>query len=33
VCNTPAEFAAFVAADVKRWREVAAKAGIRLETQ
>jgi tripartite-type tricarboxylate transporter receptor subunit TctC len=33
VCNTPAEFAAFVAADVKRWREVAEKAGIRLEAQ
>jgi tripartite-type tricarboxylate transporter receptor subunit TctC len=33
VCNTPAEFAAFVAADLKRWREVAEKAGIRLEAQ
>ncbi len=33
VCNTPAEFAAFVAADVRRWREVADKAGIKLEAQ
>lgn len=33
VCNTPAEFGAFVAADVKRWREVGGKAGIKLEAQ
>lgn len=31
VCNGPAAFAAFVEADIRRWRDVAQKAGIRLE--
>jgi tripartite-type tricarboxylate transporter receptor subunit TctC len=33
VCNMPTEFTAFVDADITRWREVAAKAGIKLEAQ
>ena len=31
VGSTPAEFAAFVAAEVARWRALAKEAGIRLE--
>ena len=30
VCNTPAEFAAFLASDVARWRDVAKKGNISL---
>lgn len=30
VCNTPAEFATFLAADIARWREVAKKGNISL---
>lgn len=30
VCNTPAEFAAFLASDVTRWRDVAKKGNISL---
>ena len=31
VCNTPAEFRAFLAADIARWKEVAAAAKISLD--
>ncbi len=31
VCNTPAEFGAFLAADIARWKDVATKANISLE--
>lgn len=33
VCDTPAAFTAFVEADIRRWREVGQKGGIRLEAQ
>jgi tripartite-type tricarboxylate transporter receptor subunit TctC len=33
VCNTAAEFSAFVETDIKRWRDVAQKGGIRLDVQ
>jgi tripartite-type tricarboxylate transporter receptor subunit TctC len=33
VCNTPAEFRAFLTADIARWKDVAAKANIALQPQ
>jgi tripartite-type tricarboxylate transporter receptor subunit TctC len=33
VCNPPAEFGAYITNDVKRWKEVANEAKIRLEQQ
>lgn len=33
VCNSPAEFETFLAADIKRWKDVAAKAQIKIEAQ
>jgi hypothetical protein len=31
VCNPPAEFGAYLKADVTRWKDVAQRAKIRLE--
>ncbi|MBN9470765.1 MAG: tripartite tricarboxylate transporter substrate binding protein [Bosea sp.] len=33
VCNSPAEFKAFLAADIARWKDVAGKAGVTLQAQ
>lgn len=33
VCNSPAEFKAFLAADIARWKEVAGKANVTLQAQ
>ncbi|KUL95107.1 hypothetical protein DK26_13865 [Bosea sp. WAO] len=33
VCNSPAEFKSFLAADIARWKEVAGKASITLQAQ
>ena len=33
VCNTPAEFGAFLDADIARWKDVAARGGIRIQQQ
>lgn len=33
VCNSPAEFRDFLAADIARWKDVAAKASIKIEAQ
>lgn len=33
VCNTPAEFGAFLDADIARWKDVAGKGGIRIQQQ
>ena len=33
VCNSPAEFKSFLAADIARWKEVAGKANITLQAQ
>ncbi|WP_181832651.1 Bug family tripartite tricarboxylate transporter substrate binding protein [Bosea caraganae] len=33
VCNSPAEFRSFLAADIARWKDVAAKASIKIEAQ
>jgi tripartite-type tricarboxylate transporter receptor subunit TctC len=33
VCNTPAEFGAFLAADIARWKDVAARGSIRIQQQ
>ncbi|ODT44095.1 MAG: hypothetical protein ABS59_21500 [Methylobacterium sp. SCN 67-24] len=33
VCNSPAEFKSFLAADIARWKGVAGKAGVTLQAQ
>lgn len=33
VCNSPAEFKTFVAADIARWKDVAGKANVTLQAQ
>lgn len=33
VCNSPAEFKSFLAADIARWKEVAGKANVTLQAQ
>ena len=33
VCNSPAEFKSFLAADIARWKDVAGKAGVTLQAQ